>query len=135
VAAIVGHVVDEGVGLVAVLGDFRDGVFGQRRYVLGLSGHAQPGADQVDVEAGPGRGSDDGGDREPDSDGADRGGGADVEPEPVADVGGGGVTEVGFGGGQGDLAVEVDVECAAGAKFAGHERGCAFDHPVPVELI
>lgn len=87
------------------------------------------------MEVGPGRGSDDGGDREPDSDAADRGSGADVEPEPVADVSGGGVTEVGFGGGEGDLAVEVDVEGAAGAEFACHERGCAFDDPVRVEQV
>lgn len=31
--------------------------FGQRRHVLGPSGHAQPGADQVAVEAGLGRGA------------------------------------------------------------------------------
>jgi len=128
-------VVHEGVGLIAVLGDFRDGVFGQRRYVLGLPGHAQSGTDQVDVEAGPCRGSDDGGDREPDPGAADRGGGADVESKPVADVGGGGVTEVGLGGCQSDLPVEVNVERAAGAEFAGHERGRTLDDPVPIELV
>jgi hypothetical protein len=89
-----------------VLGDFRDRVSGQRWYVLGAPGHAKPGTDQVDVEAGPGRGSDDGGDREPDADGTNRGRGADFELEPVVDVGGGGVPQVSLGYGEGDLAID-----------------------------
>jgi len=48
------------------------------------------------VKVGPGRAPDDGCHREHDTDGADRSRGADVEPEPVADVGGG-VTQVGLG--------------------------------------
>lgn len=66
-AYLVGDVIDEGIGPVAVLFDIGHDDASQWRHILGLTGHAQVRPDEVDVKLGPRRGADVGFDRKPDA--------------------------------------------------------------------
>src|SRR5450432_1639413 len=64
-------VIDKRIGAVSVLLDIRHDHTGQRRYILGLAGHAEIRTDQVDVELDPNRVTHQGGYGEADAAGID----------------------------------------------------------------
>jgi hypothetical protein len=51
---LVGHVIDERIGTVPTLLDARHGQRCQRRDVIGLAGHPQVRADEIDMKLSPG---------------------------------------------------------------------------------
>jgi hypothetical protein len=87
---LVGDVVDQRVGAVAVLGDLGHDPARQRRHGFGLAGHRQALANQVDAEPDPRRRADPRRNCQPYGRGGDRRADTDLEAEPVPDIGGSG---------------------------------------------
>jgi hypothetical protein len=117
--------IDQRIGSVAALVDFRDDAARQGRDVIRLPGHTEVGTDQVDVELDPGRRPDDGGNRETEGLLAARRH-PDFEAKPIAHVQGRGPAQVCLGYFSPHFPVQVDVEAAAHPKVAGEQSGCPF---------
>jgi hypothetical protein len=82
---LVGDMVNERVGHIAMLFDVRHHDASQRRHLLGLTGHPEIRSSDVDVEGGPRRRADVGGHRKPDPTGVpgEHLGSPQFEAEPV----------------------------------------------------
>lgn len=134
---LVGDVVDQWVGAVAVLFDIGHDDPCQRRRRLGLAGHAQVRTDEVDVELRPFGGPDVGDRWQPYTLGAIAYGtaGADLEPEPVADVAASGFAQFRLGYLAGAGPVHVDIDRRSDAEVASQECRGSLDDPSVVDRV
>jgi hypothetical protein len=120
-----------------VLLDVWDGNPSERRDVVWLAGHDDVGADEVDVELRPDCGADERGHGESDRLASIAGGlaCADLEAEPVTEVAGYGLAQVGLRNLERLRAIHVDIDRGANTDVARKEGGGALYNPAVIDEV